>query len=295
MKTALKFAAVAIGGLLALAAAAAATLWLNSERLLHRVVVVQVAAVPYATDPGAASRGRYLYASRGCQSCHGEDGAGRVFINHPNGLFARSANLTTGAGSAVAGYTERDWVRAIRHGVKPDGRPLFVMPSEDYNRFTDADLADLVAHVRALPARAAPGAEVRLPFVVRLAHGAGMLRDAAQKIDHTQPPSQPVPVGVSVAHGHYVAQTCIGCHGAQLAGGRIAGAPPEWPPAADLRSADGALARYPDPEPFKRVLRTGKRPDGTVVNRAMPRNTHMNDTDLEALFLYLKSTPAPTH
>jgi len=98
--------------------------------------------------------------------------------------------------------------------------------------------------------------------------------------------------GVSVEHGRYVAQACLGCHGAQLRGGRIPGAPPDWPPAADLTGAESALLRYPGVEPFKTLLRTGVRPDGSQANSAMPRNKHLNDTDLEALYTFLRSGAA---
>ena len=42
-------------------------------------------------------------------------------------------------------------MRAIRHGVKPDGRAALVMPSEDYNRLSDDDLGALIAHLRQMP------------------------------------------------------------------------------------------------------------------------------------------------
>ncbi|HRF09567.1 MAG TPA: TetR/AcrR family transcriptional regulator, partial [Xanthobacteraceae bacterium] len=55
-------------------------------------------------------------------------------------------------------------VRAIRHGVKPDGRPALIMPSEDYNRFTNDDLSALVSYVRQLPPQeSAQQAVVDLP------------------------------------------------------------------------------------------------------------------------------------
>jgi mono/diheme cytochrome c family protein len=292
MKKPLKYTMWVLGAVLGLVAVTGVGLVANSHRKLHRLVAVNAAPVPYANDTAARERGRYVYESRGCLACHGADGAGRVFVDHPNGLFVRSANLTRGAGSAVLPYDERDWVRAIRHGVKPDGRPVFVMPSEEYNRLTDADLADLVAYMRALPPRDAAGAQFKLPLLVRLVHGAGVMRDAAEKIDHTLPPAQPVPVGATVEHGRYVAQSCIGCHGSQLRGGRIPGAPPEWPPAADLRAADGPLQHYRESAQFKHFVRTGQRPDGTSASRVMPRNVHMNDVDLEALFVYLRS-PQP--
>ena len=39
-------------------------------------------------------------------------------------------------------------MRTVRHGVKPDGMPLFIMPSDDHARFSDADLAALTALMR---------------------------------------------------------------------------------------------------------------------------------------------------
>ncbi|WP_229256438.1 hypothetical protein [Duganella lactea] len=44
----------------------------------------------------------------------------------------------------------RDWVRTLRHGVKPDGRPVQFMPSEDYNRLSDADTASLILYLQQL-------------------------------------------------------------------------------------------------------------------------------------------------
>jgi hypothetical protein len=45
-------------------------------------------------------------------------------------------NLTRGNGGRVVGFTDQDWVRAIRHGVDPDQRGLFLMPSEEYAHFS---------------------------------------------------------------------------------------------------------------------------------------------------------------
>ena len=66
---------------------------------------------------------------------------GIAFIDDGGGLYVKAPNISPGPGNVVAAYQPVDWVRTLRHGVKPDGRPLRVMPSEDYNRFTDADVA----------------------------------------------------------------------------------------------------------------------------------------------------------
>ena len=91
---------------------------------------------------------------------------------------------------------------------------------------------------------------------------------------------------------------CIGCHGATLSGGKIPGAPPDWPAAANLtparRQRDGALSRRA--RPFIAMLRTGKRPDGSAVSPVMPFAAlkELNDTDVQAIYLHLKRLPVPT-
>ncbi len=255
----------------------------------HRTIDVVVRPVALADDEPARERGRYLYRSRGCIDCHGADGTGRTFLDGGDALRIHGANLTTGAGSAVADYRTEDWVRAIRHGVAPSGRPLLVMPSEDYNRFTDADLGALIGYMRSLPPAAGEPAEVRLPMAARLLYGFGAMSDAAAKIDHARPPQEPVAEGVTHAHGAYVANMCLGCHGPQLLGGRIPGSPPDWPPAPRLAPGEGsAMANYPDAESLIRLFRTGKRADGTAV-RVMPFDSlrETSETDLRALHLYL--------
>jgi hypothetical protein len=54
------------------------------------------------------------------------------------------------------------------------------------------------------------------------------------------------------------------------------------------------MARYPTPELFIAMLRTGRRPDGTAINPAMPFGSlgKMNETELKALHAYLKTVPA---
>lgn len=284
---------VGLASLVALAAIAVGIGLVLAERTMARRIDVPASPVALRDDPRAIERGRYLYMSRGCADCHGADGAGRVFIDDPNGLRIEGPGLTSAPGGVVANYQPVDWVRSIRHGVDPHGRALMIMPSEDYNRFTDDDLASLVAYVRSLPPAAPRPAVVRLPLPVRVLYGYGLIRDAAAKIDHRLPPSMPVPEGVSLEHGRYVAAMCLGCHGEHLAGGRIPGGPPDWPPASNLTPGEGsAMTRYPDATSLTAMFRSGRRPDGTPV-AVMPFESlrHINDTDMQALHLYLSSLP----
>jgi mono/diheme cytochrome c family protein len=168
------------------------------------------------------------------------------------------------------------------------------MPSIDYNRMTDADFAALVAYVRTLPPGKGEIGEVRFPLLLQALYGVGVIKDSAETIDHRLPPAAPVPVAETREHGAYVANMCIGCHGPALSGGKIPGAPPDWPPASNLTPGEGTvMARYETPEAFAAMLRTGKRPDGTDVNKAMPFESlkSLNDTDIRAMHAYLRTLP----
>lgn len=276
--------------LLALAIAAGLIL---AERRMHRHIEVKVRAVALPTDAALLARGQYLFQTRGCAECHGANGGGRIFIDD-GAMKVAGPHISAGPNSVTAAYTIEDWVRTVRHGVKPDGRPVFIMPSEDYNRLTDADLGALIAHVKRLPATPGQAAVTQLPLPVRVLYGFGQIPDAAARIDHSLPPEKPVPEGVTAEHGRYIAHTCIGCHGEGLSGGRIAGGPPDWPPAANLTPGEGSvMPRYADAQSFVAMFRSGKRPDGTAIP-VMPFGSFgaMSEVDLRALHAYLKTVPA---
>jgi mono/diheme cytochrome c family protein len=280
---------IVIASLAALAAAAVALGLALGERRMNRQIAVDVQAVPIPTDTQAIERGRYLYASRGCAECHGADGAGRRFVDAGS---VRLAGPAIARGSVTQGYQVVDWVRTIRHGVKPDGRPLRVMPSEDYNRFTDADVGAIVAYAQSLAPVSPRAAEIVLPLPARVLYGYGAVPEAAEHIDHGAPPQAPVAEGVSIEHGKYVANLCLGCHGANLEGGKRPGTPPDWPPAARLVAGPGNVMadRYADAGAFVTMLKTGKRPDGSTI-AVMPFETlrELSDTDARAMHVYLRS------
>jgi mono/diheme cytochrome c family protein len=287
----------AVGATVVAAVVVVATGLELAEHKAMRQVRIAVQPVALPTDDAALARGHYLYASRGCADCHGIDGAGRRFVDGGPGMQLAGPAIAPGAAgapTATTGYTAEDWVRTVRHGVKPDGRPLRVMPSEDYNRLTDADLGALVAYVQSMPPVPPRAATLHLPLPARVLYGFGQIPDAVDKIDHGLPPSAPVAEAVTPEHGRYVAAMCQGCHGSTLAGGRIAGAPPDWPAAAPLVGAGSVMATaYAEPEAFLRMLKTGRRADGSAV-AVMPFEalSQLSDTDARALHLYLRQGAA---
>lgn len=291
MKRWIRWSAAGVGVVVLMAAAAVIGGNALAGKKRMRQVAVQVAPVAYASDAMSIERGKYLFQSRGCVDCHGAGGEGRDFVNQPPTRIA-GPNITPAG--IVAGYKPEDWVRTIRHGVKPDGTPALIMPSEDYNRLTDADLAALVAYVRALPpVKNANVAIVELPLPAWVLYGFNAIPDAAQRINHSLPPARPVAEGATVEHGKYVANMCLGCHGETFSGGKIPGGPPDWPAAANITPGEGsAMPRYPDPEKFAAMMRSGKRPDGTGI-AVMPFGSlsKMSDVDLQALYLYIRTVP----
>ena len=295
MRKTLKIVVASLAGLVVVVAAAAGSISRLAERKLHRIVELPPLQVTFAPVDGQLEHGEYLYKTRGCMECHGADGAGHVVIDDKDsGFFARAPNITGGAASPARSYTDADWVRTVRHGIKPSGEPLLIMPSDDYAHMTDADVGAIVAYVRSLPPAGTGGGEFSIPFPIKAAYLFGAIKDAAEKIDHSAPPPAAVADDL-LARGHYIAQSCTGCHGPQFSGGKIPGTPPSWPPAANLTSApDSAMAHYTSVEQFKSMLRTGKRADGSAISDVMPFKSlaYMNDGELDALFAFLKTVEA---
>jgi cytochrome c553 len=283
-----------LAALVVLGVVAAGAVQLLAQRKLNRSIDLPVAPVSFVDDAASLTRGKYLFQSRGCGECHGDNGAGKLFIDAPNGMRVWTPSIAPGPGSVVAKYTEVDWVRTIRHGVKPDKRPVLFMPSEDYNRFTDADVAAIVAYARRLPSVKGEAGRMELPLIVKALYAADVVPDAAQRIDHTLPPATAIAEGPTPEHGAYVANMCKGCHGERFKGGRIPGAPPDWPPAPDL-TAGTTYATYDSLDKFRAMLRSGKRPTGEAIQvMPFPSLGAMNDTDVEALYAFLKMLPKGT-
>jgi mono/diheme cytochrome c family protein len=262
-----------------------------SESRLRRTYQVTVAPLAISADPQLLVRGRHLAsAATHCTGCHGGDLAGQVLIDAPP-FRAVVPNLTAGAGGVAARYSDADWVRAIRHGLRPDGTPLLIMPSHNFAALSDADLAAIIAYVRsAAPVDNDPGAfELRL--LGRLLVVLGELPIPAEQIDHDAPPAVP-PAGRTAAYGGYLATigNCADCHGRTLSGAPAV--EPGAPPAPNL-TPGGQLSGWTEAD-FLRAMRIGVTPDGRTLSTAMPWELtgQLSDEELGALFAYLQSLPA---
>lgn len=292
MRTFLKFAGWLIAGLLVLVAGAVAVVYGKSEARLKRAYTVDVPAIQVPTDAAAIARGRHIAATRGCADCHGPDLGGAKVIDDPAMGRIHGPNLTRGRGGLPASYTSADFVRAIRHGVAADGHGLFLMPSTDYARFTENDMADLIAYVKSVPPVDRESVPLTIGPVARALMVAGKIRLSAEVINHATVRPDVVVPGVTVEYGRYLAVGCTGCHGPRFAGGKIDVGPPDWPPAANLTPhPSGHLAQWSEAD-FIRALRTARRPDGSALNPVMPRASgQLDDTELKAIWAFLRTLP----
>lgn len=241
----------------------------------------------FPSDAAALERGRHLADEvTGCGNCHGPDYGGRMFLD-PGPIVGRLAapNLTRGRGSVIAAYTDADWIRAVRHGISPHGRPLVLMPSGDFARLTADDLGAIIAYVKT---RAPVDREWPAPTlgpigrVMVLANSPMLL--PVRGIDHHAPIPTAAPAG-SLAKGDQLASIsgCRGCHNADLTGG---GGPP--PGGANLTPT--GIGAWSEAD-FARTLRTGRTPDGRDLDPIMPR-FNLTDEELHDLWSYLRTVPA---
>lgn len=206
-----------------------------------------------------------------------------------------NANLTGGQGSEVIDYTVEDWVRSIRHGVGPDGKPLLIMPSNQHYAMSDEDLGALLAYIQSLPPVDKELPELKLALFPRAMYVLGPMDFLvpAELIDHEAPRPTPPERGVSAEYGEYLAGLCSLCHGPSFSGGPIPGTPPDDPPALNL-TPGGELAGWTF-EDFLTAMRTGVTPGGRQLrDEYMPYETlfgDMTDEEWEAIWLYLQTLP----
>ena len=295
MPAALRALGLLVAGVVLVLGLAWAAVLLGSDTRLNQKVDVPREAIPVPTDITSIQRGQHLASGvAACVDCHGPNLAGRIFIDDPALGRIVSPNLTRGRGGIGAIFADPDFVRAIRHGVDPSGRPLLVMPSNDYNHFSDADLGAIIGYVRSLPAidTSLPSNEIRTVGRILFAIGQLALQPAAS-LDHFAPRPAPARPGVTPEYGEYLAETagCPTCHGPGFSGGKIPQAPPNAVPAANITSA--GLGAWSDAD-FVRAMRTGMRPDGRVLNTSMPwpYYAQLTDDELRAIWRYLQAVPA---
>lgn len=254
-----------------------------------------------------ARRGQYVANLGGCVACHTEDKkgappfAGGRALKTPFGVFY-GPNITPHPEAGVGRWSEADFVRAMRLGVRPDNAHYFpAFPYTSFTRIGDRDLRDLWAYLKSLPPnpRASRPHELKFPFSLRAGVG-------AWKWLYFKPgPFAPDPARTAQANlGAYIVESlshCGECHtprnmfGGYRAGRALAGG--KGVDGKDVPNLTPAnLKKWSDSE-LKEVLTTGMTPDMDMVSASMAEvventTSQISTVDLDAVIAYLRSLTA---
>jgi mono/diheme cytochrome c family protein len=267
----------AVAGTAVLASVALASwVYLRSETYLHSFERPPPFTLAIPDDDAARARGEHLVRTRGCGGCHGDDLGGQLMWG-----YAVPPNLPKLAREISAA----DFEAALRHGIDHTGRAVRDMPSYNFLRLRDTDVADIIAWLRAAPLVQHDLPEASLPWSIRW--DLAFDRDVAiAAVLPKVPPMKYTGEDSALARGEYLAMTtCNECHGLTLH--------------ADSPFGDEAapslivIAGY-DEAAFTRLMRTGKalgdRELRMMSGVARGRFVHFTDEEVRDLYAFLKNT-----
>lgn len=259
----------------------------------------------HAYAQGDAKRGEYLTKAAGCAGCHTDTASGSAA--YAGGRVLETAfgqffgpNITPHRDAGIGTWSEQDFFRAMREGLRPDGAAYY--PSFPYTSFTlidDEDLRDLWTYLRSLP----PSSRANRPHELGNPYRWRWLLWPWRWLFFKSGPLPPeLKASAAVNRGAYLVQAlghCGECHtprnflgarkkerafaGAKLPGGLA----PNLTPTGLKKWTDAQLASF---------LRTGSTPEGDATSDVMyevVRNTtsQLSPQDLGAMIAYLRSLP----
>jgi cytochrome c553 len=211
----------------------------------------------------------------GCTSCHGAQMEGAIMFDEPNIARIAAPNLT----SVVKEYTDAELERLIRHGVKRDGRSLWIMPSAMFNHLTDHDLAAVIAYVRSAPERDGVGREVTMRTLGRVGIATEKFKPVVAEVDANAQRTAP-DYADPLSHGRYlVMNACTECHGATLQGSKFLKAPNLLISAA---YSEADLAKL-----LRTGVALGDRKLGLMSKISPARFSGLTDEEIHAIRTYL--------
>ena len=278
MRSVLRWVGYFAGFLVLLVVAALAFVWFVSSNALTSRADAHTETLTAATPAQIADGPRQLKIL-GCVSCHGEGLRGKLFFDEPNVAKLYAPNLTLVAAQA----DDQRLAQAIRQGVGHDGRSLFVMPSAQYSRLTDGEIAALVHAIRQQPRGGTQTPAISVGPLGRIGIATGkfkmqpdLVAEYAERL--------PADLGPKFAQGRHLAMTnCAECHGSTLGGGE---------PKPELTAPDLSIVGAYDLPQFTRLMRTGVPASGKKLELMdeIARNdlAHYNDAEIAALYAYLR-------
>ncbi|MBL8583059.1 MAG: cytochrome c [Rhizobiaceae bacterium] len=260
---------------------------------------------------GEAARGERIFYAGGCTSCHAKPGAqgdavlelaGGLELKTPFGTFV-APNISSDPDHGIGGWSEDQFANAVMRGVAPDGSHYYpAFPYTSYARMNVADVSDLYAFMKTLPAvqTDAPGHQLGFPFNIR--RGIGLWKrlflspDPVIALDASAPDDLNLGRYLVEGPGH-----CGECHTPRnFAGGTEK---PKWLSGAVAAEGDGNVPNITPGEgglgwsadEIAYYLESGFTPEFDSVGGAMvavQRNmARLRPEDREAIAAYLKIVP----
>jgi mono/diheme cytochrome c family protein len=250
-----------------------------------------------------SANGELLFYAGGCDACHGTDLGGGLEMNSAFGTF-RAPNISADATRGIGGWSDLDFINAMKKGVAPDGRHYYpAFPYTSYARMSLEDLVDLKAYIDSLAgvSNTVGDHELRFPWNFRRAVGLWKLR-------YLDP--EPVVVievaDTAVARGRYLVEGpghCAECHTPRDALGGLRTA--RWLAGGPHPDGEGSvpnitphrdgLASWSEKD-ITGYLKTGFTPDFDMVGGSMvtvqEHLANLPERDLAAVAAYLKRIPA---
>ncbi|UVK38164.1 cytochrome c [Mesorhizobium sp. AR10] len=262
--------------------------------------------------PGDAARGKRIFNAGGCTSCHSKPGSqgdarlqlvGGLQLKTPFGTFV-PPNISQDAKDGIGLWTVEDLANAMLKGVSPTGEHFYpAFPYASYARMKPADIADLYAFLKTLPAVAgkAPDNSLSFPFNIRRGLGLWKRLYLSNEPVIAFPDGTPDPVMV----GRYLVEGpghCGECHTPRdIAGGTKKG---QWLAGAvaaegsgivpNITSGEGGIGEWSQAD-IANYLETGFTPDFDSVGGAMvevqKNMAALAPEDRAAISAYLKAIP----
>jgi mono/diheme cytochrome c family protein len=265
------------------------------------------AVTPLEDSTDKLAHGRYLVESiAGCGNCHTPhlpDGsldpnkkfAGAFVIKEP--VFeAYARNITPDMETGIGSWSEDDIVKAMREGVRPDGRVLGPPMSFGFYRYmSDNDAHAIAAYIKSVPAirNEVPPSSYQIPLM------------AGPPVANVPD----VPKTDKVKYGEYLAGPighCMDCHTTYVMGaidmkqlghgGNVYSMPfgYTWAAVSANITPDPmfGLGAWSDEE-IKKTVRTGIARDGRMLLPFMAFSLYAKvaESDLDAIVAYLRTIP----
>lgn len=293
MRKVVRIIGIVLGGLVGVLLLAGLILYFIGNARLNKTYDIPASDITLPTDAASIEFGKHR-AEILCEGCHGTNLSGvNDWFNAPPIGRIDSANLTSGEGGIGTQFTTEDYIRAIRHGLDREGRPIFMVAVTSTAHLSDEDLGAIIAYLKTVPPVDHKTKQRYFTPLAKILLTAGVLgKLPAESVSHDVHVNAPAR-GATAEYGEYLINTndCHLCHGQNLNGGSYPD--PTIKKISPNLTPGGELGFWTE-EQFINTIRTGTTPGGHQLDpEFMPWKYYrlFQDDELKAIWLYLQSLP----